>query len=383
MVKKFTAKTNREIINQYVEFDYSDHCQPDKLIAYSNQSFREVIIGGLSMSLLGMPIKIGTLDVPNRLVLPPIATSKSQENGEITDELCQYYAEKSAGGHIGLLITEHSYISPEGKAGKGQMSIAKDSDIAGLERLVSTIHQANTKTFAQINHAGARAKQEIIGCLPKSASSIDHPKFAKNESLPLEMTYDDIQKVIADFAAAAIRAKKAGYDGVEIHAAHAYLLTQFYSPLTNKREDQYNGYSIEGRIKLHLEIIHAVREVVGSDFPIAIRLGASDHATGGTTIEDSLLAVKAFEKAGIDLLDISGGFSSYVNPNSTEQGYFSDMTEAIKRNVEIPVILTGGIVEASVAEKLLREEKADMIGVGRAIFKDSNWAKQAFLALEK
>lgn len=197
------------------------------------------------------------------------------------------------------------------------------------------------------------------------------------------MTYDDIQKVIADFAAAAIRAKKAGYYGVEIHAAHAYLLTQFYSPLTNKREDQYNGYSIEGRIKLHLEIINAVREVVGSDFPIAIRLGASDHTTGGTTIEDSLIAVKAFEKAGIDLLDISGGFSSYVNPNSTEQGYFSDMTEAIKRNVEIPVILTGGIVEVTVAEKLLREEKADMIGVGRAIFKDSNWAKQAFLALEK
>lgn len=335
------------------------------------------------MSLLGSPINVGNLELPNRLVMPPIATSKSQEDGRVTEELCQYYAEKSAGGHIGLLITEHSYISPEGKAGNGQLSIAKDSDVAGLTKLVQTIHQNNTKTFAQINHAGARAKQDIIGCLPKSASAVQHAKFAKNDALPIEMTTKDIQQVIAEFAAAAVRAKAAGFDGVEIHSAHAYLLTQFYSPLTNQRTDQYNGQTIEGRIRLHLEIIQAVREAVGPDYPLAIRLGASDHTDGGTTIEDSMIAAQAFEKAGIDLLDISGGFSSYINPYSKEQGYFSDLTEAIKRNVEIPVILTGGIVDAAVAEKLLREEKADMIGVGRAIFKDSNWAKQAMGLLEK
>lgn len=335
------------------------------------------------MSLLGSPINVGNLELPNRLVMPPIATSKSQEDGEVTEALCEYYAEKSAGGHIGLLITEHSYICQEGKANKGQLSISKDSDVAGLTKLVKAIHQNKTLTFAQINHAGARAKQEIIGCLPKSASAAEHPKFAKNGALPIEMTQEDIQKVIADFAAAALRAKKAGFDGVEIHSAHAYLLTQFYSPLTNKRTDQYNGQTIEGRIRLHLEIIEAVRKVVGSDYPVAIRLGASDHTEGGTTIDDSIIAAQAFEKAGIDLLDISGGFSSYINPYSKQQGYFSDLTAAIKRNVGIPVILTGGIVDASVAEKLLREEKADMIGVGRAIFKDSNWAKQAFLELGK
>ena len=230
-----------------------------------------------------------------------------------------------------MIILEHSYICPEGKASKGQLSIAKDSDIVGLKKLVKTIHQHRSKVFAQINHAGARSKKEIIGDLPKSASSVDHPKFAKNKALPIEMTAADIQKVIADFAAAALRAKKAGFDGVEIHAAHAYLLTQFYSPLTNKREDQYNGYSLEGRIRLHLEIIAAVRQAVGSDFPIALRLGASDYATGGATIEDSILAGEAFEQAGVDLLDISGGLTSYINPNNSAQGYFSDLTEAIKK----------------------------------------------------
>lgn len=252
------------------------------------------------MSLLGSPIKVGNLELPNRLVMPPIATSKSQEDGEVTEALCEYYAEKSAGGHLGLLITEHSYICQEGKANKGQLSISKDSDVAGLTKLVKAIHQNKTLTFAQINHAGARAKQEIIGCLPKSASAVEHPKFAKNDALPIEMTKEDIQKVIADFAAAALRAKKAGFDGVEIHSAHAYLLTQFYSPLTNKRTDQYNGQTIEGRIRLHLEIIEAVRKVVGSDYPVAIRLGASDHTEGGTTIEDSIIAAQAFEKAGIN-----------------------------------------------------------------------------------
>ncbi len=137
------------------------------------------------MSFLGSPIKIGCLDVANRLVVPPMATEKAQGDGEVTEALCDYYAEKSAGGYIGLIILEHSYICPEGKASKGQLSIAKDSDIVGLKKLVKTIHQHRSKVFAQINHAGAR-KKEIIGDLPKSASSVDHPKFAKTKHYRLK-----------------------------------------------------------------------------------------------------------------------------------------------------------------------------------------------------
>ncbi|MGM0168524.1 hypothetical protein IGI39_004279 [Enterococcus sp. AZ135] len=312
-----------------------------------------------------------------------MATAKSKETGEVTEALCDYYSEKSAGGHIGLIITEHSFIRPEGKASKGQLSIAKDEDIAGLRKLAATIQQNQTKVFAQINHAGALAKKEITGYDSLSASSVVLPKSARNKIVPNEMTQADIGKVIADFAAAALRAKKAGFDGVELHAAHGYLLTQFYSPLTNKRQDRYNGHSIEGRIRLHLEIIQAIRVAVGEDYPLALRLGASDYQDGGTTIEDSMIAAKEFEKAGICLLDISGGFSFYTHPTNKEQGYFSDLTEAIKQQVTIPVLLTGGIVDGITAEKLLREEKADMIGVGRRILKDSDWARQAILRLEK
>lgn len=334
------------------------------------------------MSLLTSPIKIGSLAVLNRLVMPPMATSKSKKGGEVSDEICEYYAEKSNGGYIGLIITEHSFVSQEGKASKGQLSIAKDSDVLGLEKLVSSIHQNRTKVFAQINHAGGLAKKEITGFDPISASSVELPKTTRNKNLPHEMTQKEIEKVIADFAVAALRAKQAGFDGVEIHSAHGYLLNQFYSPLTNKRQDNYHGNSIEGRIQLHLEIIQAIQANVGSEFPIALRLGASDYLDGGTTIEDSVIASKEFEKAGICLLDISGGFNFYTNPTTNEQGYFSDLSRAIKQNVEIPVLLTGGITDAAVAEELLCEEKADMIGVGRAIMKNSDWAKQANLSLK-
>ncbi|MGG5373174.1 NADH:flavin oxidoreductase [Enterococcus sp. AZ196] len=333
------------------------------------------------MSLLNSPIQIGRLEIVNRLVMPPMATAKSQENGEVTRELCEYYAEKSRGGHIGLIITEHSYVSPAGKASKGQVSIAKDSDIAGLEKVVEMIHQNGSKTFAQLAHAGGLAKKEITGYEPLSASAVELPETARSKTIPTEMTEEDIQKLIADFAAAALRAKRAGFDGVELHSAHGYLLNQFYSPLTNRREDRYHGHSIDGRIRLHLDILQAIREIVGEDYPVAIRLGASDHLAGGTTIEDSVAAAKKFEEAGVCLLDISGGFSFYTNPYTKEQGYFSDLTESIKQNVRIPVLLTGGIVDGVVAERLLREEKADMIGVGRAILKDSDWAKQAISSL--
>ncbi|MDT2524344.1 NADH:flavin oxidoreductase [Enterococcus raffinosus] len=335
------------------------------------------------MSLLGSPITIGQVKLPNRLVLPPMATAKSQDNGEVTEALCEYYREKSTGGYIGLIITEHSFVSPEGRASSGQLSIAKDEDILGLKKLVKTIHHSGTKVFAQLAHAGGLAKQPLTGLDPKGPSSIVLPKAARSTAIPQEMIYEEIQKVVTDFASAALRAKKVGFDGVELHSAHGYLLNQFYSPLTNKRKDVYRVEDVEGRIRLHLEIIQAVREVVGPDYPIAIRLGASDHMTGGTTIEDSIIAAKEFEKAGICLLDVSGGFSFYTNPYSKEQGYFSELTEALKREIDIPVLLTGGIVDASVAENLLLEEKADMIGVGRAILKDSAWAKRAILSLQE
>lgn len=336
------------------------------------------------MKILNTSIKIRDIELKNRLVMPPMAISKASDTGEATSKTLNYYDEKSYGGYIGLIIAEHSYVSQEGKASKGQLSISKDSDVSGLEKIVSLVHKNGTKIMAQINHAGAATTYETTGLEQFSASAVRMPKGSLTApkgnltgTFPSEMDAADIKKVTYDFTKAAVRAQKAGFDGVEIHSAHGYLLNQFYSPLMNQRTDQYTGSTIDGRIRLHLEIIQSIRTAVGEDYPIALRLGTCDYMPGGSTIEDSIYAVKAFEKAGIDLIDITGGFCGYINPNSRKQGYFDELSKAIKDNVSIPVILTGGITDAKEAETLLEQEKADLIGVGRAILRDSNWAKKA------
>ena len=322
------------------------------------------------MKLLMQPMKLKNVEIKNRVVMPPMATSKS-EDGEVTQKLVDYYDEKSRGGYIGLIITEHAYISKEGMADPGQISISKDSDIKGLKRITETIHNNGSKVIAQINHAGSSAVSEVTGCEPISASAIANTAGI----IPHEMNQVDIERIIHCFAEAARRAKEAGFDGVEIHSAHGYLLNQFFSPLTNKRTDEYGG-SLEGRIRIHMEIIKEIRKAVGADYLVALRLGACDYMEGGSTLSDGVAASRVLEKAGLDLLDISGGFCRITRPKHKEPGYFGELTEAIKKEVSVPVILTGGITKGEHAEKLLKEGKADFIGVGRAIFKDSEWAKK-------
>lgn len=335
------------------------------------------------MSFLNRSININNLKLNNRLVMPPLETGKASEINEVTDELIKHYDEKTKGSYIGLIISEHSYISEEGKASKRQLSSSKDSDIKGLSKLAKTIHQNNTKVFLQLNHAGIAAKKEVTSHIALGPSSINLPNAPIDKELPKEMNQEDINKVINDFKDAAIRAKKAGFDGVEIHSAHGYLLNQFYSPITNKRNDEYNGNTIEGRTKIHIQIIKAIKEAVGNDYLVALRLGACDYMNNGSTIEDSIEACKLFEKAGVDLLDISGGLCKYKNPyNDDRQGYFKELAKAIKDNVNIPVILTGGISNPNIAEELLKDDYADLIGVGKAILKDSNWAKEAIESLK-
>ncbi len=326
------------------------------------------------MNKLLTPININNkLELHNRLVMPPMATFKSND-GLINDTLLSYYDEKTKGGYIGLVISEYAYISKEGKAVNGQISICDDSCIEGFKKLTSLIHKNGSKIICQINHAGSNTNTSITGMNVLGPSAIS---LSNKTSIPQEMTLDDIKKVKDDFVKSSLRAKLSGFDGVELHSAHAYLLNQFYSPLINKRTDEYNGYSLEGRIKLHLEIIKEVRKVVGDDFIIAIRLGACDYKENGTTIEDSVKACVEFEKAGVDLIDISGGLCGPNNPYNKDQGYFQEISIAVKKKVNIPVILTGGITDGKTANELLEDNKADLIGVGRSILKDSLWAKNA------
>jgi NADPH2 dehydrogenase len=325
------------------------------------------------------PIQAGKLTLHNRLVMPPMATSKAEANGRVSQGIIDYYAEKSEGGYIGLIIIEHSFIMPEGKASEQQISIAEDSMTLRLKDLAEVIHKNGSKAVMQINHAGSAATEEVIGTTPVGPSAVPNPRRG---NIPREITVAEIADVVQGFKEAARRVKEAGFDGVEIHSAHGYLLSQFFSPLSNKRTDEYGG-DIYGRLHIHIQIIEAVRIEVGEDFPILLRLGASDFMEGGVTIEDSLIAAKMFEKAGISMLDISGGFSGYnVADLVGHQGYFAPLTEAIKKVVSIPVILTGGITDINAAEQLLADGKTDLIGVGRAILADSKWAKNSIESLK-
>lgn len=331
------------------------------------------------MYCLKEPLSLPKLTLRNRLILPPVATYSCDENGYVTEKTIQHYAERAQGGHLGLMILEHCFIAQAGKAKANQMSLADDKAIDGLRKLVDEIHRHGVPVVAQLNHAGGFTQREVTGqeVIAPSVCSFGG-KICPDRAL----TREEIVNLPQLFADAARRAVAAGLDGVEIHSAHGYLLNQFFSPLTNQRTDDYGG-SLQNRVRLHLEVIAAVRKAVGESYPIFLRLGARDEAERGSTVADSIEAVKSFEAAGVDVLDISGGLTGYLVPGKeTVQGYFSDVTQAIKQSCNLPVILTGGITQPEAAEQLLRDGKADLIGVGRAMNRDARWAEKAFAALQ-
>ena len=254
------------------------------------------------------------------------------------------------------------------------MSIEKNDDIAGLSKLVDTIHQRGVLAIAQLNHAGSAAPSGVTGRKAVSASRVILPTVPMmgDGVEPEELVEDQIADIVLKFAKAARRAREAGYDVVEIHSAHAYLLNQFFSPLTNHRNDEYGG-SIDGRLKIHREVIQAVREATGEDMVVSIRLGGCDYVEGGSTISDCVYAAKVFERAGVDMIDISGGMCRYTRKGHDEPGYFQDMSLEVKKASSIPVMLTGGVKTLEDAERLLSMGVADLIGVGRELLKNPQW----------
>lgn len=304
--------------------------------------------------LINSPLKIKNISLSNRIVMPPMARELSEE-GKVSAALIDYYYKRAEG--TGLIIVEHEYVSHEGMASPKQLSMADDSVIDSYKKLTNAIHSQDSFAIAQINHAGLE--------------SISSNKINLNQ-----ITLDDINYVKESFVKSAIRSKKAGFDGVEIHAAHGYLLSQFYSPYTNKRIDKYGG-SLENRMRLHNEIIKEVRNAVSDDYIIAIRFGAYDYLEGGSKLEEIPIAVKSFVNSGVDLIDISGGLCRYVNPHSKEAGYFKELSKIAKESCDVPIILTGGIKKARDGEDLLSKRYCDLIGIGRALLMDSEWSKKA------
>ena len=325
------------------------------------------------------PVKVGRFTLKNRMVKAPIHSETCSE-GRISKETEKHYDDRTRGGRFGLVVVEHCYVRNDGMASPTQMSASRDSDIEGLKRICDIIHANGSTAILQISHAGCGANRSFTGQQPVSASNVSVPcgwsNSKPNPELPRSLTVNEIKDLEGYYIRAAERAMKAGYDGINLHSAHAYMLDQFFSPITNKRTDAYNGYTIEGRTRIHMELIKGIREVIGKDALFALRLGGCDYRPGGTTIADAVEACKRFEKAGVDLLDISGGTCCFTRKGHTYPGYFGDISEAVKKEVTVPVLLTGGVKTVDDAEKLLQEGKADMIGVGRIITAHADWGME-------
>ena len=241
-----------------------------------------------------------------------------------------------------------------------------------MRKLANALHEVGAPAVVQISHAGGVTNRRAIGTEPAGPSP-------RNKSRMLEAS--EVYAIADEFALAAERAVKAGFDGVELHGAHGYLLNQFYSSLFNKREDEFGG-SLEKRMHFPLLVTEKIRKCLG-DRLLLYRLGSDDLAPYGTHIEDSVVFAKRLEAAGVDILDVSGGMCG-SEPRQLRQvkGYFVPQAQAIKKAVNVPVIGVGGITEAEFADKLVSEEKVDLVAVGRAFWSDSQWAEKAIETLE-
>ena len=314
------------------------------------------------------PLNIKNLRSPNRIVLPPMTNRAADEKGHVTQQIVDHYVARAS---VGLIIVESSYINRSGCKTDHHLGIYDDDCLPGLAKLAQAIHEAGTVCGIQINHFGSSCKREITGEQPVGPSAVSHPK---DGGLPRELTCPEIPKLVEDFVLAARRAKRAGFDMVEIHGANGYLLNQFLSPFTNRRHDEYGG-PLANRLRFALEVLHAVRQEVGSAYPIFYRLGPDDDMEGGLTLEEGARAAVLLAEAGVDVLDLSGGLKG--SRAKSGEGYYIYLAEKIKPLVKVPVLVTGGVTIPNTAEKIISDGIADIVGIGRALLANANWVVEA------
>ena len=322
------------------------------------------------------PIKIGETVVKNRIFMPPLSTNLGNK-GYVADELVEHYKARAKGG-VGLFVTEVVTVEPTYVYLPGDMSIHDDSFIEGWKKLVDGVHEYGAKILPQLFHPAYMAFP-IPGTPQLIAPSHVGPYYAKEAPRPV--TKDELKVIIRQFGEAAYRVKQAGGDGVEIHAAHAHgLLGGFLSPLYNKRVDEYGG-DINGRLRLTLEVIDEVRRKCGKDFIIDVRISGDEYSDGGLNINDMIYVAKQLEKAGVDMLHVSGGTTiargSSIPAPGTKMGSHAALSAEIKKHVSIPVTTVGRITEPWIAEELIANGKADACMIGRANLCDPEFTNKA------
>jgi 2,4-dienoyl-CoA reductase-like NADH-dependent reductase (Old Yellow Enzyme family)/NADPH-dependent 2,4-dienoyl-CoA reductase/sulfur reductase-like enzyme/acetoacetate decarboxylase len=327
--------------------------------------------------------KIGNMMTKNRLVMSPMGCGLANLDGTPSEDMIAFYEARAIGG-AGIIIPEITRINDTHGAGlMRQLSVTKDRHIKPLSELAEAVHKHGSKLLIQLHHPGRETVSALIGGQPVVAPSPIPCKLVNQETRAL--TIDEIKQLILQFTQGAVRVKKAGGDGVELHAAHGYLLHQFLSPYTNKREDEYGG-SFENRLRIIIEIIDGIRKECGPDFPIGVRLSVEEFLdkTGVTEeyihIQDGIKIAVALEQAGIDFIDISCGLyetgMTCIEPISFPQGWRRDLLFAVKSHVKVPVIGVSVIREPAVAEKFLEEGVVDFISMGRSWNADEEWGKK-------
>lgn len=330
--------------------------------------------------LLFSPFKIGSVELPNRIMVSPMC-QYSARDGNPTDWHYAHLGSLALSG-AALLCLEATAVVPAGRITPYDLGLYNDGNDAALQALIKTLRAVSPiKLGLQLSHAGRKASSRapwdggsLIGIAEGGWQTEGPSPIAQrtDESAPIEMTVADIDRVSAAFVAAARRAEKIGFDVVELHMAHGYLMHQFLSPLSNQRDDEYGG-SLENRMRMPLEVFQMVRDAVGDRIPVGVRLSASDWVEGGWEIEQSVALCRRLEALGCSYLDISSGGLSSQQKIPVGPGYQVAFAARIKTEVGIPVISVGLITEAAQAEAILQDGKADIIALARAMLYDPRW----------
>jgi len=323
-----------------------------------NKMFQRSAINGMTLS--------------NRFIRSATWEGMAADDGACTPKLIDLMAALAEGG-VGLIITSHAYVSPEGQAGPWQLGVYKDELVPGLESMTKAVHDKGGKIVMQLAHGGYFSFAKLTGRTPMAPSNVEG--FAKGPRQ--EMAAEDIQNVVNAYGQAARRAQLAGFDGVQIHSAHGYLLNQFLSPAFNRRSDQYGG-DIHNRARALIKVLRAVRSAVGNDYPVMAKLNCQDFIENGLTLEDSLRIGPMLTENGIDAIELSGGvlIGGKLSPvrmgikSEDREAYFQQEAVAFKKKVDVPLILVGGNRSFQVAERLIDEGVADYISMSRPFIRE-------------
>ncbi|MHA2184945.1 MAG: NADH:flavin oxidoreductase [Promethearchaeota archaeon] len=334
--------------------------------------------------MFAKPKKIGNLEIKNRFVRSATYEGLATEEGEVTDKLVNFYKTLAEGG-CGLIITSYAFVQPSGRAGNKQMAVYNDNFIPGLKKIANIVHEASEgcKVALQIVHAGRQSHHVKETIAPSAVLE----KFSNK--MPREMTTDEIEGIIESFSQAARRAKEAGFDAVQLHGAHGYLISEFLSPYTNRRIDQYGG-NIDKRLRFIEQIYKRSRELVGDDFPILIKMNCDDFLEGGINLEESKKITKKLSSIGFDAIEISScmwetvkrkkseiGWKPTFIPESrmsigtiNEPAYHLPYAKVIKKGIDVPLILVGGINSINLVEEILNKGDADFVSFSRPLIRE-------------